>query len=350
MRRLWRWGWLAAGGALLWPASGSARVPTRLVYVRAQSAIDCPDERSLVQAVAARMGYDPFSPWGDQTIVASVSRTGAGLLGRAELIDHDGIAQGSREVKLGGEDCRELVLALSLAISITLDPLHVDAPSPEAGARDAGAPDAGARDAGAPGGEVEELPQEPRAEPPPSSRAIVRPELRPRSAPPARELRWFSSGSVLTTYALAPRVTFGGRIGVEARLAPWSVSLEGWAALPVEWDLDAGGRLRASLWAGAVVPCFELVTLFRMCAVGSFGSLRSEARAIASPRAERVPHAAVGGRASFTWPLDPSLELKATLDVAAALHRPTFELDGAVVWRPSPVLGVVGVGAAVRFF
>ena len=81
-----------------------ARVPTRLVYARAQSAKDCPDEPALVDAVAARLAYDPFSPWGDQTILATVSRVGSTVLGRAELIDHDGIAQGSREVKVRNGD------------------------------------------------------------------------------------------------------------------------------------------------------------------------------------------------------------------------------------------------------
>src|SRR6185369_2515507 len=61
---------LAAVGVSVVPSLCSARVPTRLVYSRTQSASDCPDEAALAAAVATRLGYEPFSPWGDQTIVA----------------------------------------------------------------------------------------------------------------------------------------------------------------------------------------------------------------------------------------------------------------------------------------
>src|SRR5690349_18574327 len=121
MRRAWLWASALAASTLLASAPSFARVPTRLVYARTPEASDCPDEPALAAAVAARLGYEPFSPWGDQTILATVMRRGGALVGRAELIDHDGIAQGSREVQ--NPQCNELILALALAISITLDPL-----------------------------------------------------------------------------------------------------------------------------------------------------------------------------------------------------------------------------------
>jgi hypothetical protein len=67
-------------------------------------------------------GVRAFLSLGDQTILATVTRRAGALVGRAERIDHDGIAQGSREVQ--NPQCNELILALALAISITLDPLH----------------------------------------------------------------------------------------------------------------------------------------------------------------------------------------------------------------------------------
>jgi hypothetical protein len=111
------WVWLPAIAIALWSGPTFARVPTRLVYSRTPAARDCPDEAALASAVAARLGYDAFSPWGDQTILATVTRRGRELVGRAELIDHDGIAQGSREVRLARPECGELLLALALAIS-----------------------------------------------------------------------------------------------------------------------------------------------------------------------------------------------------------------------------------------
>ncbi|HKO46380.1 MAG TPA: hypothetical protein VJV79_01570 [Polyangiaceae bacterium] len=254
MRRVRHWAWLAAGSALLLPQVCPARVPTRLVYARAQSAKDCPDEQALVEAVTARLAYDPFSPWGDQTILASVSRAGSSVLGRAELIDHDGISQGSREVKLQDGDCRELILALSLAISITLDPLHVDAGS------DSAPPDA----------EPSAAVEQPRAKDAPVSpeqapASPARDVLPSTAAPNPTRASWHVSGGALTTYALASRLTFGARLGLEARRAPWSLALEGWASLPATWELEGGGgQIQASLWAGALVPCFEVVTRLRL--------------------------------------------------------------------------------------
>jgi hypothetical protein len=335
------WAWiLAASATLLLPGTALCRVPTRLVYARAQSAKDCPDEQALVAAVAARLGYDAFSPWGDQTILANVSRIGTTVLGRAELIDHDGIAQGSREVKVAGGDCNELILALSLAISITLDPLHADppppAPLPEASLAAQDPPDV-------------EAPPEVDV---PAPAVVAKPRDVPRAvaSPSVTSASWHASGGALTAYALASRVTFGARLGFEARRARWSLGLEGWTALPAAWDIEGGGQLRASLWAGAVVPCFETWTGLRLCGLVSVGSLRTESSAISSPRSERVLHTTAGGRLSFSWPVGQRLELMANADVGIVLNRPRFQLDQAEVWRPSPALALLGIGATVRFF
>lgn len=336
--------WLMAVGALFLPQICWARVPTRLVYARAQSAKDCPEETALVNAVAARLGYDPFSPWGDQTILATVSRVGPSVLGRAELIDHDGIAQGSREVKLQAGDCHELILALSLAISITLDPLHVDAPP--AAPEPVGEPADGEQ----PAAVAEQAPELEAPAPAPTPVSHPRDLPPAATAPAATKTTWHLRGGALSAYALAPRLAFGARVALEARRARWSLALEGWAALPVAWSVEGGGELRASLLAGAVAPCFEALAGLRLCALGSVGSLRSASSGIASPRSERVLHAAAGGRVSFAWPVGPRLELGANADFAAVLTRPRFQLDGAEVWRPSPVLATVGIGAMARFF
>jgi len=90
---------------LLVPRLSWGQVPTRLVYVRSPAASDCPEQSALEAAVATRLGYDPFSPWGDQTIIATISRSMGSLVARAELVDHGGIEQGSRQVQTGLSDC-----------------------------------------------------------------------------------------------------------------------------------------------------------------------------------------------------------------------------------------------------
>lgn len=336
---------MLVSAVLLAPAAGWARVPTRLVYARAPSAKECPDEPGLTAAVAARLGYDPFSPWGDQTILASISRNGGGLVGQAQLIDHDGIAQGNREVTVPGTDCNELILALALAISITLDPLHVDvAPAPAA--EPATEPTA-----------VAETPPLPAADAP-----VKAPETALAPASPPRDLvvepdytkpsraSWHVAASVLSAIALAPGVAFGGRLGLEGRLQRWSLVLEGWGALPTTSAVAGGGAIETSLLAVGLVPCFEVVRHARLCALGSLGSLATEGHQVDTPRSRHVLHATAGARASLVWPLGSRLELLASADLAAALNRPRFQLDGEQVWRPAPLLTLLGLGASVRFF
>jgi hypothetical protein len=338
--RAWSWALLAAAVVGLFPAVSLARVPTRLVYVRAQSAADCPDEPGLVAAVAARLGYDPFSPWGDQTIVANIVRRGGELVGRAELIDHDGIAQGTRQVSVAPADCGELVLALSLAISITLDPLYVEPP------------------ASTPATPVDAAPPQP-APPAPldhaapvAGRAANRQPDRPRTAHPKPNplITWHVGAAAIGAVEAAPHMTFGGRLGVAAQRARWSIGLEAWSTLPATRTAAAGGEVRVSLLAAALAPCFHISHGLSLCGFGSLGSLRAEGRGVDDAHSDQALHAAAGGRGLFAVPLGSTFELVANIDVAAALNRPRFQLDGSDVWRPGPVLALAGLGVGARFF
>src|SRR5687767_15544352 len=107
---------------LLLAANAGAAGGSRLVYGRASGAGLCPDESELRAAVRARLGYDPFFPWADQTIVVHVaSRPNRRLSGKVYLVDSQGRASPEREFTTTADECNELVLALALAIVITLD-------------------------------------------------------------------------------------------------------------------------------------------------------------------------------------------------------------------------------------
>jgi hypothetical protein len=339
MRRAWYWAWLVSAGALLTAAPSFARVPTRLVYSRTPAASDCPDEATLAAAVAARLGYEPFSPWGDQTILATVTRSGGIVVGRAELIDHDGIAQGSREVK--NPECSELLLALALAISITLDPLHVE---PVAEIKPVFPPEAAAP------------PQEPQAptEPRPQlAEAPVARAERPstRVVETLREpVTWHVAAAAIGALEAAPQLALGGRLAVAARLGRWSLGVEAWSTLPTTQANVLGGEVRVRLLSAALTPCFRLVGGLSFCALGSLGSMRAEGRGVETPRTENVLYATAGGRALFALPVGERFELLANADLAATLNRPRFQLDQAEVWRPGPVVALLGIGASARFF
>jgi hypothetical protein len=343
-----RWAWLSAlmlaGALTLLPRVSLAGVPTRLVYSRSQSATDCPDEAALAAAVAARLGYEPFSIWGDQTILATVARQGTELIGHAELINHDGIAQGSRKVRVAGAGCDELILALALAISITLDPLHVDA---------------------APGATAEPTPEKAEAAEPTKDTAAMADEpisaapapiLRPPAAPKPRRvdrgplLTWHISAAALGAFEVTPQLSFGGRLGIGARRGRWSVGLEGWTTFPTEQESDDGGEVRVSLTSAAITPCFALVPEVSLCALGSLGSMLAEGRGVEEPRTDRVLYATAGGRGLVVLPLGSTFDFVAHADLAAVLNRPRFQLDRQDVWQPGPVVALFGLGVSARFF
>jgi len=340
MRWDWFWASLAAASLLLVAAPSYARVPTRLVYARTQAASDCPDESALAAAVAARLGYEPFSPWGDQTILATITKKGGVLLGHAELIDHDGIAQGSREVRVSRPECAELILALALAISITLDPLHVDSP--------AAAPDVSAAEAS------------PSTEEPPS---VSEPDLAPAPAAPRHDraptvarkaqpepVTWHVAAAALGTLAAAPQLAMGGRLALTARRGRWGLGIEAWSTFASTEAAARGGEVSVRLVSAALTPCVRLVGDLSVCALGSLGSTRAQGHGVEGARIESVLHAAAGGRALFAVPLGSTFRLLANADLAATLNRPRFQLDGIEVWQPSPVLAIVGIGAEARFF
>ena len=128
-----------SASALLLVASllaGGARAAESCVlsYVRGQGAEQCPDEARVRQAVAARLGYDPFVAWAKTTVHAQIVREGSLLRGRLFLADAENRARGSRELTAPADRCDELVAALALAISIAVDPMQasrgVPAPPP----------------------------------------------------------------------------------------------------------------------------------------------------------------------------------------------------------------------------
>src|SRR6185503_7935336 len=84
----------------------------------------CPAEPTVRQAVAARLGYDPFFAAADKTIVARIIRNREELRATVELVDDRGMVRGVREFKAPADQCDELVETMALAISIAIDPTN----------------------------------------------------------------------------------------------------------------------------------------------------------------------------------------------------------------------------------
>ena len=67
---------------------------SRLTYVRGPGAETCPDEAQLRRAVTERLGYDPFFPFANRTIVAQIEKKGAGYAAELHILDASGVSMG----------------------------------------------------------------------------------------------------------------------------------------------------------------------------------------------------------------------------------------------------------------
>src|SRR5204862_4286698 len=107
-----------------------------LIYNPGADTTGCPDEQTLRNAVSARLGYDPFRPDAERTlqvdIVVDRRHERRGLRAHVELRDAAGNSAGSRDIGSQRSDCGELASALTLAISIAIDPMILTRPTPPA--------------------------------------------------------------------------------------------------------------------------------------------------------------------------------------------------------------------------
>ncbi|HWL85203.1 MAG TPA: hypothetical protein VNO21_05345, partial [Polyangiaceae bacterium] len=103
----------------------------KLVYARRAGAEKCPDENTLRNGVAGRLGRDPFDDHAERTVTARVSRVRQLLVARIEVRDAAGQLAGERELTSHDKDCEELGAAIALAIAIAIDPLGAMEAKPE---------------------------------------------------------------------------------------------------------------------------------------------------------------------------------------------------------------------------
>jgi hypothetical protein len=336
-----KWSWCAGLASCLFVAAApaAADVPTRLVYVRTPEAAACPDQAALQKAVAARLGHDPFSIWGENTVIATVSAHGADLRARAEFVDGAGVMRGSRDVFGRANDCDELILALALAISITLDPMQLPVP---AEAKPEVIP------AVEPKPEPERKPEpEPERAEPARARPLVGedPGLA-RRAPPTT---WRGYTSLFGSVGALPSPSPGARVGFNFQRGGFRAGVEFGLLAPVPEDQGEGDRVVISLFAGNLYACLGMSGRIFWCVVGSYGMFRGRGEGVSAPRTEMLSYAAVGTRLGYDLPLGSRWSLAAHTDVLGVLTRPTFTLNGEYAWRPPPISTELGLSLSLRF-
>jgi hypothetical protein len=336
-----KWSRCTGLAGCLFVAAGpaAADVPTRLVYVRTPEAAACPDQAALQKAVEARLGHDPFSIWGENTVIATVSAHGADLRARAEFVDAAGVMRGSRDVFGRANDCEELILALALAISITLDPMQLPVPA-EAKPEVVPAVEPKPEPERKPELELE------RAEPAPA-RPLIGED--PGPAPRASLAAWRGYTSLFGSVGALPSPSPGARVGFNFQRGGFRAGVEFGLSAPVPEDQGAGDRVVISLFGGNLYSCLAMSERIFWCVVGSYGMFRGRGEGVSAPRTEMLPYASVGTRLAYDLPLGSRWSLAAHTDVLGVLTRPTFTLNGESAWRPPPISTELGLSLSLRF-
>jgi len=315
--------------ALVFAANASAAPTGRLVYSRARDAESCPDEGTLRRAVAARVGYDPFFPWAQRTVVASVERVNRQFVANVSLIDEQGIAHGARQLRTSG-DCAELLDAAALAIAIAIDPELLARP-PAAPPPEPGPPIA------------PYVVSTPPAAPPPAETFRS-----PRPLPATRHAVFETTFGVLAAAGDAPDIAAGLDIGAQVRWRNVSIAVEGRVDAPATRAAKGGGDVSSWLALGAVVPCAYFGP-FLACAVAEGGGVRVSSSGVPDRRAQWTGAWEAGGRVGVLVPVARGAFLRVRSDLLYNLDPTELELRGMPVWTATRFTSALGIDVVLRF-
>jgi hypothetical protein len=330
----------AAACAALCTVPAFATPSARLTYQRGPGAESCPDESVLRRAVEQRLGYDPFFPWANRTIVARISTGTRVLEANIDLLDSGGIVRGSRKLTARTAECAELVSGVALAISIAIDPSSVDRVGPPSGEKDPGRDD---------DQEVVEWSQaragEAATKAPAPDRATARPAAEPAPRRPSVVAQ--VSGGVTGAVAMTPAVAFGPALSAGLSLGRWEMAVEG----RVLFGLDAKygpATISSTLLEGALVGCFHPTIVFA-CAEASVGSLGITGSGLAHGNDDSALVGRIGLRGGVAIPLSGAWDAVGYADLMFDLSRPTVTVDSQPVWTSSLVGGLATLGLRRRF-
>jgi hypothetical protein len=315
-----------AVAALAMAGSAGAFPSSRLVYARGAGAERCPQETALRQAVAARLGYDPFFAAAERTIVLVIGAKGAELEAKVYLVDASGVVRGLREFSGPAERCGDLVYAAALSISIAIDPAQAAAPPPAAPPPEESVPPV----------PVVSARREVRAESPPVP--VVAPS-------PGEGVRWVFGAGGAGVFGSTPMPSLRGAIFGSARLGSASFSLEATADVPSTVDEP---RYTFSSIGLSAAPCLHGDPFFS-CLVGTASRFAATGLDPRAPAGQSGLFLGAGVRGGVEFPLFPKLRLRVHADGIVSLLQVRISSNGREIWRASPVGGALGGALAYHF-
>jgi hypothetical protein len=333
---------------LLGPSGALANPSARLVYARGAKAASCPTETDVRQAVAARLGYDPFVLWSPTTIVVDVSRRDGRYEAVVRLLDDQGIERGTRHLASRSAHCGDIIATLALTISIVVDPLSLR-PAPIAEPRTPAARAASAPETTAPASSLLAPPPPPAPPPPVPAAATAPPASSTRR--PVRELRPFVGIAPLA--AFQPRPASGAAISGGIRWRALSLELDARAILRATSDAATPGtpkvRIDGQSLGFTVLPCVWIGPAFVCTGAGLEAvTVRGE---VPMPHRSSALEWIVGARLGAQIALSAAVGLRPYAELVVRPAAPSVTIDSSPA-TPAPFLtlsGEVGVASIFMF-
>jgi hypothetical protein len=320
---LWRALTLAALMLAAAPALAQERAAASLDYEVGEQ-LGCPSEDAFRDAVAGRLGYDPFREDAPRRIHARIDRAGPRLRGRVKVLDADGKAAGSRQLESAENECAELVSSLAMAVSILLDPLAATGvptkpPPPAPPAR----------------------PSCPACPPP---RPVPCPEPEPETDP----ARLFAGAGLGASLGLTPGVALGPSVLVGLTWSRLSLALQGRADVtPVSPEAE-GQRVTAAVFSAGPRGC-GWVGVALGCVGAQAGIFQGRGVDLVAPSTQTGAFVSADVAAGLAIPLWQDTHLELLAELRAPLSRTSLLVDDQTVWTAPPLAAGLRVGLTYAF-
>ncbi|MFO0642458.1 MAG: hypothetical protein U0183_24730 [Polyangiaceae bacterium] len=318
-------------------AWGEGRASAVLV-LREHPKAPCLDEASLRDALAERLGYDPFEARGPRAQEVHVVVDERAQVLSAEVT----VAGASRKLTAPIARCSELRSSVALTLAVLFEETPAPSPAPPVAPTPSPSPPPAAEPAPPP---PEERPSPPRASPP----------------PPPEGRSTFATLAVTGHAARLPAPFLGLMAGVGIERG--GVSLAGEITVdPSASDprLSPGffiaGGATAAIYAGHVVPCVRRWVL-TACLRATAGVLVGQTQGLSGFTAANEDHTffhlSLGARAGVVVPLPvplaDGLYAVGLVDADVPIVGRSLPLAGSTLWT-MPAVGVSArLGARIRF-
>ncbi len=323
-------------------ASASPREPTP-VSIEFEAPSGCSSVDAFFEGVHGRTDRVRWALDGESAVQIRIRLFRAGTKIRGELRLSD--QEGEKETrKVDGATCDEVVEALSLTVTLALDP------SALFGARKATEPaptDNGSK-AGA---------EASSAAPAPSKKVDAQPKTRPPVAPPTSWIRWEFGAQLLAASVISPGASFGGALGARlifpsSRMGQWSTGV---TLLQVRNDLltsPSWGEFKLTALALDLCPLRSGSTRLdsELCAAAMGGWLHASG-VVAHPESVGRSWWSLGLRAAASIALVSELRLGLDVGAEAPIIRREFVISApSQAAGHTPYVAVLGgLGLRLRF-